>query len=63
MREEKRGLSTYCSGCGKPIPPWFKDGMTDEEDDTAYERWLDTPCAHCGATPRASLPKRSDTVR
>jgi len=54
--------SAYCAACGHSIPLWFTSDMTDQEDDAAYERWLDTPCSNCGAKPRAALPVRRETV-
>ena len=45
----------FCSGCGAELPPWFdvRRPLYDvAADDAAYERWLDTPCASCGRTPR-----------
>jgi predicted RNA-binding Zn-ribbon protein involved in translation (DUF1610 family) len=54
----KMTLTTRCSACGSEIPPWFDPhqfiyGL--DEDDAAFEEWLNTPCPNCGRTPRQVL--------
>lgn len=57
-------VKSFCAACGAEIDPSFDvtRGETDDEDDAAYEQWLDMPCPQCGKTPRENVVARTGSL-